>query len=236
MAQLNALYGSEIHLLRMLGRHRHHFNSIVQRATGADEIDWLDFPSGALLTGKDGKPRGWDREWRHLEFLSNHDPAKSAWARSWPTDRQGHNWDAVARLRYGTTFEWLLVEAKANVEELRSPCEAEDENSLRMIREAVEGTRSALGAPSNSDWLKPYYQFCNRVTVLHSLNRSDAAARLLFVYFFGDVRGSGRTCPQSPDEWQRALAAQDAHVGLPASHELTYRIHKVFVDAQCASV
>ena len=146
--------------------------------------------------------------------------------------RQRATPDAVARLRYGTTFEWLLVEAKANAQELKSSCQAGDESSLTTIRKTLERTRDALGAPSGSDWLKGYYQFCNRVAVLHGLNTSGAAARLLFVYFCGDVEGPGRTCPSSPEEWAAALAEQDAHVGLPLAHELVQRIHKVFVDVQ----
>jgi hypothetical protein len=46
MARLNAGYGSELHLLRMLGRHREYFNGKIRDATGADGIEWLDFPSG----------------------------------------------------------------------------------------------------------------------------------------------------------------------------------------------
>jgi hypothetical protein len=30
----------------MLGRHREYFNGKIRDATGADGIEWLDFPSG----------------------------------------------------------------------------------------------------------------------------------------------------------------------------------------------
>src|SRR5437870_5251704 len=43
-------------------------------------------------------------------FLPDADPARRAWAQSWPIPRRGQNWDAIARLRYGAPLEWLLIE------------------------------------------------------------------------------------------------------------------------------
>jgi hypothetical protein len=51
----------------------------------------------------------WDREWHHLQFLPNGDPARKAWDSEWPTHRTGHNWDAIGVLRCGAATEWLLV-------------------------------------------------------------------------------------------------------------------------------
>jgi hypothetical protein len=39
MARLSPSYGSELHLLCMLGRHRTYFSRKVCEATGADEVD-----------------------------------------------------------------------------------------------------------------------------------------------------------------------------------------------------
>src|SRR5262245_1310041 len=105
MARLNSEYGSELHLLRMLGRHRSYFDRKVCGATGADHIEWRDFPSGESRRDKDGHVL-WDREWHHFQFLPAGDGARMAWDGAWPTHRTGHNWDAsvsfvMARERNG---------------------------------------------------------------------------------------------------------------------------------------
>ena len=56
MAGLNALYGSELHLLRMLGRHRHHFNSIVQRARASGRNRLAGFSLGRVVAEGRWKP------------------------------------------------------------------------------------------------------------------------------------------------------------------------------------
>jgi hypothetical protein len=232
MARLNPCYGSELHLLRMLGRHRRFFDQAVRDITGADEIEWFDFPSGDMRVDKHGHAM-WDREWQHLEFLTDDAPAKSAWDTAWPTHRPGHNWDAIGRLHFGAAREWVLVEAKANLQELASDCHAEDPWTRKAICQTLDATKAALGAPESCDWSKHYYQFCNRLAVLHAMNGAGSAARMLFVYFFGDVGDGGRTCPASKAEWADELAKQDRHVGLPADHPLKDRTHRLFVDARC---
>jgi hypothetical protein len=60
-------------------------------------------------------------------------------------------------------------------------------------------------------------------------NRIDT--HLVFVYFVADRADLGRAGRVSPvDEagWQKVLAEQDEHVGLPAAAEIRGRIHKVF--------
>jgi hypothetical protein len=233
MARMNARYGSEFHLLRMLGRHRDFFNKKVLGVTGAYAIEWCDFPSGEIRRDKKGNIIGWDREWEHLGFMPDGDPARTAWDTAWPTHRTGHNWDAIGRLSYRGSSEWLLVEAKANIEELRSNCGAKDQRSLDVIRDTLNRTKSALGVPENCDWIKSYYQFCNRVAALNFMNAIGSPARMLFVYFCGDVSDGHRTCPSSEAGWRAALTKLDAYVGLATNHRLHDRIHKLFVDVEC---
>jgi hypothetical protein len=148
MARLNAEYGSELHLLRMLGRHRVYVTRKIRDVTRADDVQWLDFPSGRMRRNEQGQVL-WDREWHQLQFLQDGDPARRAWEAVWPTHRTGHNWDAIGRLQFGPTHEWLLVEAKANVEELSSDCQARDCKSLERIRETLNRTKSALGGDAS---------------------------------------------------------------------------------------
>jgi hypothetical protein len=103
------------------------------------------------------------REWQRLNFLPDHDPAREVWSEEWPTQGHSHNWDAIGRIDYAGTREWLLVEAKANVEELKSSCGAKDPDSLKRIRRTLDNTKMALGVAVSCDCTNPYYQYCNRL-------------------------------------------------------------------------
>jgi hypothetical protein len=229
---MNAAYGSELHLLRMLGRHRDFFNRKLCNVTAADDVEWLDFPSGEMRRDSQQLPR-WDREWHHLEFLPSDDAARLAWQIAWPTHRPGHKWDAIGRLRYGKTTEWLLVEAKANLQELSSDCQAKDSESLKLIRGTLIRTKAALGVDEACDWMTGYYQVCNRLAALHTLNSNGAPARMLFLYFCGDESAGGRICPASSSEWDAELEKVARHVGLFGTHILEKRVHKAFIDVRC---
>jgi hypothetical protein len=235
MARINASYGSELHLLRMLGRHRKFFDKRVCDEVGAEGIEWCDFPSGNKREDENGHV-SWDREWQHLEFLPHCRSAKKVWDAAWPTHRPGHNWDAIGRVECGGLQEWLLVEAKANIEELTSDCHAKDQSSRDLIQSTLDKTKLSLGAVDAGDWTKRYYQFCNRLAALHIMNRSGSPARMLFVYFCGDVNPS-KTCPATPSGWAPALSDLEKYVGLPADRfYLRDRLHKMFIHVQCVGL
>lgn len=164
-----------------------------------------------------------DGKWQGLDFLPEDSATRMVWAGLWPRRGSPPIWDAVARTTRGGVEEWLLGEAKANIEELCSSCQASPQGGRSMIERA-------LGVPHDRDWLTRHYQLCNRVAVLHALMEQGVAARLLFIHFIGDRGGPGRTCPNTAAAWTEALAAQDAHVGLPASHPLDDRIHRLFLE------
>jgi len=221
MSRIGKGYGSEWHLLWYLGRHRAELSQKIRRETGCQDVDWLDFPSrqrdGALL----------DAEWKGLDFLA--DPAViMAWREFWPQGAGIQNWDGVAKLQMDGRDEWLLVEAKGHCGEAESSCAAKPEGGLDKIRQALEATKRSLGVDASRDWLNGYYQYCNRVSILHFLETHGVAARLLFVYFTGDTT-AGRECPKNESGWRGALDGQDAHVGLPTAHPLAARIHKLFL-------
>jgi hypothetical protein len=222
MADMGDGYGSECHLLRYLGRHRKRLDAAVHDATGGQSIDWLDAPFDASRRWPDG-------EWTGLDFLPADLPARRAWTRFWPSRGNPPNWDAVGQLRTNGQTEWLLVEAKAHVREVKSACQAKPEGGRGQITAAFEQTKQALGVASDRDWLTAYYQYCNRAAILNFLTQQGVPARLLFVYFLGDRSGPGRICPAQEEAWAPALAARDRQVGLPVGHRLTDRIHKVFL-------
>jgi hypothetical protein len=221
-------YGSEWHLLRYLGRHRHCLNERVREATGGDVLDWTDYlwkPSGQppYFNGPT-----FDAEWRGLDFLAGDIRARRWWPRFWPQTGNVHNWDAVGWLRVGAQVELLLVEAKGHLGELRKSCGAQPHGGLQMIQNAMSKAKRAFGVPPGADWLQPYYQFCNRLAVLHHLTRHGVGARLLFVYFCGDTNPN-EECPQDEAGWEPDLLAMHQHVGLTGHSPLEGRVHKLFL-------
>ena len=222
MGGLGYGYGSEFHLLRFMGRHRDELDRRVLATVGGRSIDWLDFGFEAKRTWPDAEIKG-------LDFLQPNDPALIAWKKWWPQGRGIHNWDAVGQVRLGGAREWLLVEAKANVGELFSKCGATSPTNRPKIERACAETKKALGVPQDRDWLNGYYQFCNRVAVLHFLNQHGIPAHLLHPYFLGDRGDSNRTCPADEEGWHQALRTQEEHVGLPVGHKLEARMHNLFL-------
>ena len=79
--------------------------------------------------------------------------------------------------------------------------------------------------------MAPYYQFCNRLTFLHLLNRAGIPARLLFVYFLGDRFPSTRAvaCPAAEGGWLAVLDEMHRHVGWTGGNPLASRVHRLFL-------
>jgi hypothetical protein len=213
-------YGSECHLLRYLGRHREMLDQRVREVTGATAVEWLDYPFDQSRTWQ-------DREWTGLDFLSDDAPAKAAWRSTWPQNGNAPNWDAIGRLQLGSGKAWLLVEAKGNVEELRSSCKASAHGGRPRIEAFLARTKQRLRVAAERDWLCGYYQFCNRLAVLDLLNDHGSPAHLLNIYFVGDRGSPTRTCPRDVAAWDSALRAMEQHVGLPSGHPLASLVHKL---------
>lgn len=223
MGSIGYGYGSEWQLLRYLGRHRSLLDSIIQKETGCGGIEWLDF-------GFDEDDRSRDEEWKGLGFLRVDSVLQESWRAYWPQGAGIHNWDAVAKCCTSEKAgEWILLEAKANLEELKTTCKASGSESLRKIEAAFDATKAALGVPADANWNSPFYQHCNRIACLHFLLTHGVAARLIFLYFCGDKGNTGRTCPSDPRGWEEAIEELYRHIGLPGMHYLKERIHTIFV-------
>jgi hypothetical protein len=234
-------YGSEFHLLRMLGRHRHEFDAEVLHQLEADgvsgvrSIEWLDNPLNLKHPTKDG-------EWKSLDFLPDH--GGTAWKQFWPDKQIGKanrdgvpSWDAVGRLHFPHRSEWLLVEAKAHEREFASSsgkCGA-GEVSLRVIRPTLRDTFMYCGGNSEQwrdvekMWLGRGYQIANRLSCLRFLVQHGQAARLLYVYFVGD---SYKVCPSAATRWRDVIKPVYEKMGLPGTHILSDRVHYLFPDVR----
>jgi len=217
-------YGSECHLLRWMGRHRTEFNKRVLTAIGMRQarLLWQDFGFDAKITWPDAEIKG-------LDFLSAGNSARSRWLKEWPQTGNVQNWDAVGRIPLvNGKKEWLLVEAKAHLEELGSSCGATATTSLAKIQTFFATAKNDLGVHATADWMNDYYQYANRLATLAFLERHGVKARLLFVYFTGDSH-PGWACPSSKAGWQPALRDMKTHLGLPKRHALSSRIHDLFL-------
>ena len=223
MSKIGYGYGSEWHLLRYLGYHRKVLSEkvidLVYR--GEDKsIEWFDFK----FSGKNERLNR-DRELEGLEFLSDNKKAMDKWETFWP--KRCQHWDAVGRVDYGSHQEWLLVEAKAHIDEGKAPCRAE-EVSKDKITTALEKTRKEFGGNQPVDnWLGQYYQYANRLAVLYFLMKEcnpPVKARIVFINFCGDKREDA-ICPQNADEWNVALDRIRNSLGINAKVDLMKRVH-----------
>jgi len=235
MGKMGNGYGSEFHLLRFLGYHRDKLNDEIKQVTGGRVIDWLDFGFGG-----GGKL---DSEWKGVDFVNSPSGVKSAWQAFWPQSGNVPNWDAVGRLESNSATEYLLVEAKAHAEELQSSCAAkgtEKQGGLNKIKDALQTTitTNGFGVDVNR-WLRPYYQYTNRLAHLHFLIQHGIPARLVFIYFCGDdwkgrnlPNGKPPTCPKEANKWAIPLQRMYRHLGLSGQSNLEQRVHKVFLNVK----
>ena len=179
MAEMGLGYGSECHLLRYLGRRRKRLDRLVLNLVEGETVSWVDCSFDPS--------RGWlDGELKGLEFVHPADRTRRNWSKFWPQRGNPPNWDAVARIRVSGVDEWLLVEAKANIQELKSSCKADAGGRLPMITRSLAAVKLNLRVAEDRDWLNGYYQYCNRIAVLDFLNRQNTPARMMFIYFIGE--------------------------------------------------
>ncbi|WP_155903762.1 hypothetical protein [Azospirillum brasilense] len=88
-------------------------DELVCAAIGAERVVWLDQPFDASRTWGDG-------EWQGLDFLPKDSTTRTAWTGLWPPRGSQPTWDAIGHATHDGVEEWLLVEAKANLEDLRN--------------------------------------------------------------------------------------------------------------------
>jgi len=223
MSKIGNGYGSEWHLMRLLGRHRSYFDQFVLGATVASEISWLDFPFSNRIPW-------FDKEFKGLEFIRNHNVLTS-WKSFWPQTGNVPNWDAVGKIRIGGHENWLLVEAKSYIGESKSNCHSKPHGGLPTIIEAFEKTKQFLGTPLEADWIHEIYQYCNRLATLYFLHHQGISAHLLFVFFTGDT-WPGKNCPDTPQGWRKEIEQRDATAQLPLKHPFKNLIHQLFLNVQ----
>jgi len=219
MAQPDRPYGSTFHLFN----YRQNSPAILDAAImeslkiGEGSIEWV-YPIA-------GETRP---EFTGLSFLQLDPQQRAAWEEFWPQSGTAPSWDAVARV--SSAGIWLLIEAKANHPELcSSPCGAKARASLDVIERSLAETKASLGVHRFYRWEGTYYQYANRLALLHFLQKIGVATHLVFLYFSGDRFPDETPCPDSPASWKELIHACHLTLGLPDQHRLSPWIHDVFL-------
>jgi hypothetical protein len=234
MGKMGYGYGSEWHLLRHLGYHRAYLSQQVINIIGGQAVEWLDFEFS-----QENMPLQDDREFVGLGFIPD-TQVQQKWKSFWPQTGNVQNWDAVGKIHLGDTIEWLLVEAKGHIGEVESRCSATSPVSKQVIYSALGKASKAFGnhVQPIENWLAPYYQHANRLAVLYFLMQEcvpSVAARLLFIYFYGEDR-KGLVCPQSEQEWLPAIQKMTDWLGIDKHGKLVPRVHYLFLPVNPVGV
>jgi hypothetical protein len=227
MGKIGYGYGSEWHLLRYLGYHRGLLEDEILKKTGGERITWHDFKFSNV---NESLKR--DVELKGVEFLDK--APQKLWKSWWPQTGNAQNWDAVGQLHVNGSMEWLLVEAKAHIDEMHSTCGAISPVSKKRIKSSFVETMKSFCSEEVpvENWLSTYYQFCNRLAVIHFLNQvctPRVPARLVMIYFYGD-KAMSKECPKSPIDWENELNSMYTQVGFNPASKLSSNIHTVFLS------
>jgi hypothetical protein len=215
-------HGSEYYFLRYRAEQSEALDQTLLAAIGRPEgrLEW-HYPTG----------QAGEREPEGLAFLRDREDLQPLWREFWPQRGRAQTWDGVARLHTGAEVEWVLIEVKANaVEFVSPPCGASKAGGRTAIEKSLGRVKAALGVHYHYPWLGTYYQYANRLAVLHFLMQANVAARLLHVYFMGDRFPDGRECPSTTERWQEMIEARRITLGLPQAHPLSDRTHEAFVQ------
>ena len=155
------------------------------------------------------------------------------WREFWPGSGRPPMWDGWAVADEDGKETILLVEAKANAPELVTPPSGASPESLRQIVRAFDRAKAFIGVPGSVPWHQTYYQYANRLAALFFLTQEAVTrARLIFLYFTGDVFPDGRLCPTSQTEWLPHIGEAHRALGLPPTHGLSELLMDVFVDVR----
>lgn len=233
MSKIFQGFGSEWHMRTLLARSPEVISQAVLSVLSESGINYpsdINWHPNYLELGKP--------ELRGLDFLPIDSPVRLEWVKHWPSQGNVHNWDGISSFqKEGGDKEWLLIEAKANLQEVRSNCGAkgmkEGEKAapggLTLIKATLEKAQEAIGISREKDWTRGHYQYANRLALLHFLHSHGIAARLVFLYFSGDAGGGNRNCPDSPDGWTKTLRDMKKSLGLTGESNLEQHVHEIFL-------
>jgi len=217
MGKMALGYGSEFHLLRWTGRHRNEFDKRVKTLLSVDNIYWLDFD---FCNNKETL----DKELKGISFLKkepNYSTVLSKWGTEWPQRGNPMNWDLVGYTIQDDIKTWILIEAKAHVGELESKSAATTKSLIKIkktLNKAAEN--SGIKVSEKNPWTKKHYQLANRIYILDLLKRCGIKAKLISIYFIGDLSSKSRKSPQSQGEWEVEIDKMKKYLNIENSNSI----------------
>lgn len=144
----------------------------------------------------------------------------------WP--RSGPQWDALGKCAGADSTAYFLVEAKANIPEVLSTCQATAPASIQKIDSALHSTQNFLRCTPHIPWNVGIYQYANRIAHLYFLRQQcQVNAYLIFLYFVDD----NTHIPTSYEAWQGANLLQKSLMGL-RNHSLQDYVIDIYIDTQ----
>ena len=198
LADMAMGYGSEFHLLRLLGHHRNYLNNRIQKVLGTqEEIQWLDYPS---------TDASFDKEWKGIECFQGHEryeELKIAWNAFWPQTGSAQTWDAI----FTVDGKWFFVESKAHKAQTKASCSRTSEESRKKIHAAFTQVGNSYGSSSVDYWMTPQcdsYQLANRLAFIYFCKKQGIDAALLYINFingFDKLGTQGKMNVSSETQW-----------------------------------
>ena len=225
MAQIGKGYGSEWHLLRFLGHHRHQLENEIKvqlKLGGECVFNWLDFE----FDDRDRVVSG-DKELTGLGFLR-----KQSQFPEYPTGWEStQSWDAVVYIN-DTLY---LVEAKAHVSEIYDKKNNHGGKSRTVILDFMSKQMTTFGCNVNvqeSTWLGDYYQMANRLAVAAYLNNKNIPTKVLYIYFEdGYYMDDGNNLSATKEDFLKEIAKEKKTLGIDKNSQIKKILCEVFINA-----
>ncbi|GAA0122308.1 MULTISPECIES: hypothetical protein [Clostridium] len=164
-----------------------------------------------------------------LEVLNLEDErykkAKENLREFWP--KNGPQWDGLAVVN-GINGEkgFLLVEAKAHLDETKSDLKAVSNQSINKIKKSISRTQEYYGIETN-DWTKNYYQLGNRIAYLYFMNEILKIPTWLVLINFTD----GEYKKTELYEWLKHYNQIYTSMGINLNSKLLNNIIQIFIKA-----
>jgi hypothetical protein len=125
----------------------------------------------------------------------------------WPS--RGPVWDALG---IAGDARPILVEAKAHIPEAVSGETRASEKSAQLIESSTLAAKRHFAPRSSASWVRPFYQYCNRLAHHYYLTRLNGIpGSLVFLYFTNAVDMDG---PATEEEWHGATRLIHAVLGV----------------------
>ena len=230
MGKIGYGYGSEWQLMRMLGRHREYFDSLVLKSYQYNEsisnqhkIEWFDFKFKGLM---DSELLGEDL-FNLLNISCKYNILKKA------------NWDCIGKI----DDTYLLGEAKGHIGELfKTDKSGASKDSKDAYLELVDEIMSVyrINVSYREKWINDGFQLGNRIATQYFLEKNNINCLILYILFLEDwlIDLSGKTLDasysvKSIDDWMDAFKKQFKKLGFSFKRDKDLLSKFMFVFPKC---